>query len=170
MISSSAPHTVVVGVGNLIHTDDGLGIHAIKTLQRDPGAPANVTFLDGGTHGIELLAYVSDATHLLLLDAIDVGEPPGTLIRVAGNDLRGLPGAASVHQLGLADLLATLPLVSDTPREIVLLGAQPGSTDWGTKLSAPVEAALGGLVDMAIEQLQRWSEMGELAPCSDASG
>jgi hydrogenase maturation protease len=58
----------------------------------------------------------------------------------------------------VADLLATLPLVSDMPREIVLLGTQPASTEWGTELSPPVEAALGPLVDAAVEQLLRWSE------------
>ena len=99
----------------------------------------------------------ADSTHLLLLDAIHVGEPPGTLIRMANEQLRGLPCAASVHQVGLADLLATLPLVSEIQREIVLLGAEPASTDWGTELTDPVKAALDSLVDAAIEQLLLWS-------------
>jgi hydrogenase maturation protease len=169
---NSAPKTVVVGVGNIIHSDDGAGVHALERLQRDPRFPSGVTLIDGGTHGIELLAYVHDSSRLLLLDAVDVGERPGTLVRMAGSDLRGLPCGASVHQLGVADLLATLPLVSDTPRETVLLGVQPASTDWGTELSAPVEAALGQLVEAALDQLLHWSH--EIAahvgpePCNDA--
>jgi hydrogenase maturation protease len=149
---------VVVGVGNTIHCDDGAGVHALARLQRNPRLPEDVTFIDGGTHGIDLLAYVHDFSRLLLLDAVDVGERAGTLIRMAGSELRGLPCGASVHQLGVADLLATLPLISDMPREIVLLGVQPASTDWGTELSAPVEAALGPLVEDAVEQLLRWSQ------------
>ena len=149
--------TVVVGIGNLIRTDDGLGVHAIERLRRDLRVPTGVTLIDGGTQGIELISDISDSTHLLLLDAIHVGEPPGTLIRMVNEELRGLPCAASVHQVGLADLLATLPLVSEIQREIVLLGAEPASTDWGTELTVPVQAAFGSLIDAAVEQLLLWS-------------
>jgi hydrogenase maturation protease len=154
--------TVVVGIGNLIRTDDGFGLHALERLQADARVPEGVAFIDGGTHGLELLTYVSDSTHLLLLDAIDVGEKPGTLVRMVNEELRGLPGAASVHQVGLADLLATLPLVSTTRREIVLLGVTPLSTDWGTELTAPVAAALDAVVEEAIAQLAHW--VGEKTP------
>ncbi len=160
MQTKPAQKIIVVGVGNSIHSDDGAGIHALERLQRDPRVPSGVTFLDGGTFGIELLAYLHECTRLLLLDAVDVGETPGTLVQMSGRGLRSLPGGASVHQLGVADLLATLPLVSDIPREIVLLGVQPASTDWGTQLSAPVEAALGPLVEAAMEQLLGWSQEG----------
>jgi hydrogenase maturation protease len=163
MSAAVSPKTVIVGIGNLIHADDGFGVHALERLQADPRVPANVTFIDGGTKGIELLSYVADSTHLLLLDGIDVGEPPGTLIRMANEDLRGLPGAASVHQIGLADLLATLPLVSTSSRETVLLGVQPLSTDWGTELTPPVAASLEPLVEAALAQLLRWAEAAEPA-------
>jgi hydrogenase maturation protease len=159
---AAATKTVVVGIGNLIRTDDGFGLHALERLRRDARVPGGVTFIDGGTHGLELLTYISDSTHLLLLDAIDVGEPAGTVVRMVNEELRGLPGAASVHQVGLADLLATLPLVSTTPREIVLLGVTPLSTDWGTDLTAPVVAALDGFVEEAIAQLAHW--VGETSP------
>jgi hydrogenase maturation protease len=152
----SASRIVVVGIGNTIRTDDGVGVHALERLRRDPRLPADITFVDGGTLGLELLAYVSDSTHLLLLDAIDVGERPGTMIRMTQEELRGLPCAASVHQVGLADLLATLPLVSTAPRETVLLGLQPANTDWGTSLSPQVGASLASLVEAAVTQLERW--------------
>jgi hydrogenase maturation protease len=155
---ASTTRTVVIGVGNLVHTDDGLGVHAIQKLQNDARVPGDVTLIDGGTFGIELLAYLQDCVKLILLDAVDVGKQPGTPVRMTGDELRGFPCGASVHQLGVADLLATLPLVSDIPREIVLLGAQPASTDWGTELTPEVAAALARLVDAAVEQLHRWSQ------------
>lgn len=148
----------MLGVGNTIRSDDGAGVHALGLLRRDPRLPAGISLIDAGSHGIELLAYLDGVSHLLLLDAVDTGAHAGALVRLAGEKLRGFPGGASVHQLGVADLLATLPLVSDLPREIVLLGVQPASTDWGTALSPPVEAALGPLVEAAIEQLARWAE------------
>jgi len=150
------PRTVVLGVGNLIHTDDGLGIHAIRKLQNDPRVPTGVELLDGGTFGIELLAFLENCSKLLLLDAVDVGQRAGTLVRMSGEDLFGLPGGASVHQLGVADLLATLPLVTNAPQEVVLLGVQPSSTDWGCELTEPVAAALGLLVDATVDQLRSW--------------
>jgi hydrogenase maturation protease len=158
--------TVVVGVGNTIHSDDGVGVHAIKRLQADPRVPSDITLLDGGTFGIELLAYVQGSSRLLLLDAVDVGKQPGTMVRMSGHELRGFPCGASVHQLGVADLLATLPLVSDIPRETVLLGVQPATTDWGTELSPSVEASLGPLVDAAVEQLLRWSQESAAHPAA----
>jgi hydrogenase maturation protease len=163
---------VVVGVGNLVRSDDGLGVHAVQRLQADPRVPNDIMVLDGGTFGIELLAYLRDSTHLLLLDAVDVGKPAGTIVRTTGEELRGLPCGASVHQLGVADLLATLPLVSNAPREIVLLGVQPASTDWGIQLSPLVEASLNTLVDAAVEQLLLWSRepVKSLAGCADRSG
>lgn len=148
---------VALGVGNTIHTDDGAGVHALRKLEGHPRVPGDVTLLDGGTLGLDLLACLHDCSRLLLLDAVDVGEEPGTLLRFSGDELRGLQTGASVHQLGVADLLATLPLVSEIEQEIVLLGVQPASTYWGTELSPSVQAALASLVENAVEQLLVWS-------------
>ncbi len=156
-MEASAGKTIVIGIGNTIHRDDGAGVHALRKLQADSRLPGDVVLIDGGTRGIELLADLHDCSRLLLLDALDFGEEPGTMMRMTGDELRSLPCGASVHQLGLADLLATLPLVSEAPTEVVLLGVQPARTEWGTELSPSVEASLGQLVDVAIEQLLLWS-------------
>lgn len=154
---------VVVAIGNTIHRDDGAGVHALRSLECDPRLPDSVGLIDGGTRGLELLAEVAGYSHLLLLDAIDVGERPGTIIRMNAKDLKGLPGAPNVHQLGLADLLATLPLISDGPTEVMLLGIQPTDIDWGTELSPGVAVNLHSFIDAAIEQLQVWSTAVALA-------
>lgn len=151
-----ARRTVVIAIGNTIHRDDGAGVHAFRLLESDPRLPDDVVLIDGGTRGLELLADAHGCARLLVLDAVDVGEKPGVIVRVDGTALLGLPGAPSVHQLGLADLLATLPLISDTPVEIVLLGIQPADTDWGTELSPTVQARLRELVEAAVEQLEMW--------------
>lgn len=154
---SSPARTLVVGIGNIIHQDDGAGVHAMRKLECDPRVPDNIGFVDGGTRGLELLADVHGCSRLLFLDAVDVGQAPGTIIRMTDADLHGLPGSPSVHQIGLADLLATMPLISDAPAEVVLLGIQPAETDWGTELSPLVEANLPGLIEAAVEQLETWS-------------
>jgi hydrogenase maturation protease len=77
---------------------------------------------------------------------------------MTGRDLLGTTGGWSAHQLGVADLIAALFLVSTSPQDIVVLGVQPANTDWGTSLTPEVEAALVPLVDAALAQLQLWKE------------
>jgi len=149
---------VVIGVGNTILSDDGVGVHAARLLQSDPRVPAGVTIVDGGTIGLELVPYACDASHVLLLDAIDSGQAAGTLARMTGDGLLATKKGWSAHQLGVADLVAALALVSTQPQDVIVLGVQPANTDWGTVLSAPVEAALVPLVDAALAQLQNWNE------------
>ena len=158
MIDLFSSDTVVMGVGNTILSDDGVGVHAARLLEHDPRVPAGVSILDGGTIGLELMPYVSDASRVLFLDAVNSGEAPGTLTRMTGKDLLATSSGLSVHQLGVADLIAALSLVSTRPQEIVVLGVQPANTDWGTSLSRDVEAALVGLVDAALAQLRVWKE------------
>jgi hydrogenase maturation protease len=151
------PKTLVLGLGNLVHSDDGLGVHAIQMLMQDPRVPPDFVLMDGGTQGLALLPHISAFHRLLVIDALDVGEPAGTLVKVEGAALRNLPGKASVHQLGFADLLVALELLGDLPEEIVLLGVQPLSTEWSTELTTPVRAALDRLPDFVIKQLHLWT-------------
>ena len=152
----SVPVTVL-GLGNLVHTDDGVGVHAIQHLQRDTRVPPSVVLLDGGTQGLSLLPHISGFPRLLVIDAVDVGEPPGTLVRFEGKALDGLPGKASVHQLGFADLMVALQLLEEPPKEVVVLGIQPSSTEWSAELTTPVREALPMLLDAVIRQLDLWT-------------
>jgi hydrogenase maturation protease len=158
MIDSLWSETVVVGVGNTILSDDGVGVHAARLLQSDPRVPMGVEILDGGTLGLELVPHLSDASRILFLDAVNSGLTPGTPVRMTGGDLLGLSGGWSVHQLGVADLIAVLALASTKPQDIVVLGVQPADTDWGTSLTPSVEAALPQLVEAALAQLRQWEE------------
>ncbi len=148
----------VLGLGNLVHCDDGAGVHAIALLQVDPRVPMGAVLLDGGTQGLGLLHHISSARRLLVVDAVDVGELPGTVVRFEGAALRGLPGKPSVHQLGFADLMVALELLGESPGEVVVLGIQPASVEWGSELTPAVAAALPHLLDLAVAQLQTWSQ------------
>jgi hydrogenase maturation protease len=158
MIQPDSPATVVLGLGSLIRSDDGVGVHAVQRLQTDSRVPADVQLLDGGTLGLTLLNHVSGARRLLVIDAVDVGAAAGTLLRLEGEELRGIPGSGSVHQLGFADLLAALRITGQEPEEVVVLGIQPGSTDLGTSLSVCVSEALQQVVEAAIAQVSKWSQ------------
>jgi hydrogenase maturation protease len=152
--------TLVLGLGNLVHTVDGVGIHAVEALRGDARIPPEVELLDGGTQGLGLLHHISGIRRLLVIDAIDVGEPAGTLLQFEGRALRGLPGKASVHQLGFSDLMIALQLLDDSPEEVIVLGIQPGSTEWGVELSPPVASALPALVALITKHLDHWENTG----------
>ena len=154
--------TLVLGLGNLVHSDDGLGVHAVHILTQDPRVPSAVVLMDGGTQGLSLLPHISAFQRLLVIDALDVGEAPGTLVRLEGKALQNLPGKASVHQLGFADLLVALELLGELPEEIVLLGVQPLSTEWGTEVTPQVREALDRLPDLVLEQLMLWKRQPAL--------
>jgi len=146
---------IVLGLGNTLHSDDGIGPQAIERLRNDSRVPEDVTLIEGGTLGLELLTYIWDCSYLLVLDAVDVGHPPGTLVRMSSQELQTLPGKGSVHQLGVADLLVALRILASRTPEVVLLGVQPASTEWGTELSPTVAAVLPALVDAAVAEVCR---------------
>src|ERR1039457_6442533 len=144
---------IVLGLGNTLHSDDGVGPQAIEKLRSDPRVPGDVSLIEGGTLGLELLTYIWDCSYLLVLDAVDVGQPPGTLVRMSSQELQTLPGKGSVHQLGVADLLVALRVLANRTPKVVLLGVQPATIEWGTELSPAVAAVLPALADAAIAEV-----------------
>ncbi|MGA7415847.1 MAG: HyaD/HybD family hydrogenase maturation endopeptidase [Bryobacteraceae bacterium] len=155
--SSFDSDIVAVGIGNVVHTDDGAGVHALQMLRDSARVPAGVSLIEGGTLGLELVSYLQNAKRILLLDAVDANSEPGSLLRLTREDLLSIKGGLSVHQLGVADLLAALSLVSHGYQDVLLLGVQPQSTDWGTELTPKVKRALPALVETALEHLHAWA-------------
>jgi hydrogenase maturation protease len=151
----TCPKYVVLGLGNSLHSDDGVGPQAVERLRSDARVPQDFALIEGGTLGLELLPYVWDCSYLLVLDAVDVGQPPGTLVRMSSQELQTMPGKGSVHQLGVADLLVALRLLSRQPPTVVLLGVQPATTDWGTELSPAVRAVMGSLIEATVAELKK---------------
>jgi hydrogenase maturation protease len=147
----------VLGLGNLMRTDDGAGLKAARRVLEDSRLPREVQVIEGGAMGLDLLYSLEGITHLLALDAVETGAEPGARSRFAGQELVHLPVGKSVHRLGFADLLDALKLLGEGTDEVVLLGIQPESTGWGVTLSPAVDACLGELVDAAFEQISAWS-------------
>lgn len=154
------PRIVVVGIGNLLLGDDGLGVHALWKL-RETFPDPRIEYVDGGTLGLGLLPYLDDATHVLFLDAIDA--PPN--LRVEGSvidlPLPDAPGdltlRLSPHDVGLAELVQVLRLRrGDRPLTLRLLGALPGDIGVSTDLTPGAERALVGVVGRAITLLHDW--------------
>lgn len=151
----------LLGLGNLMRTDDAVGMLALRALIDDRRLPEEVRVIEGGTLGLDLLDSLRGISHLLALDAVDTLAAPGTLIRFGAKELDDLPVSKSVHLLGFSDLMSALRLMDAAPGEVVLLGVQPASTDWGTALTPEVEAARRELMEFAVAQLTQWA--GELS-------
>jgi len=169
MHESQPQSIVVLGLGNLMRTDDAAGMFALARLARDKRLPAGIRLVEGGTLGMELLYHVENASLLLVLDAVDAGEPPGTLMLFRNEEVEALPRNRSIHLLGLADLLGALRLTGRAPEEVLLLGIQPESTGWGTELSPAVKAVQDKLIEIALERIIAWDSQiaGALTESAD---
>jgi hydrogenase maturation protease len=148
---------VVLGLGNLLRRDEGLGIRALWRLRDEHQLAPEVQLVDGGTLGLELLSYLEGADRVLVLDAALTDEPPGTLLRLRGDEVPAFFGMhSSPHEVGLPDLLAVTRLRGTAPADLVLLGMQPDTIELGWELSETVEARLDTLVAAAVEELRDW--------------
>ena len=153
-METKASRTVVLGLGNVLHADDRAGVQAVRRLREDARVPSDVSLIEGGTLGLELLSYVWECSRLIVIDAVDVGSSPGKVVRISGEELNLLPGNSSVHQLGVSDLLVALRVLAQRQPEVVLLGVQPENTDWSTELSPAVAGAMQLLIDGAIKEMK----------------
>jgi len=149
-----APPVLVLGLGNLLLEDEGIGVHAVAALTRANRLPEAVEVVDGGTAGMDLLDTIAGRRHLVVVDAVSTGRPPGSLVRLAGAEVPAFfQTKLSPHQLGLADLLASLTLLDAAPQTVTVLGFEPVGLDLSTDLSAAGAGALDALVMMILDEL-----------------
>jgi hydrogenase maturation protease len=149
--------TVVIGIGNVIRSDDGLGVHVVRLLQDRGRCAEDVTLIEGGTAGLMLLPQLADADRAIIVDAVSLGNDPGTLVRL-DNAEGAFATGKTPHDVGLSDLLDAARLTSAWPNRLVLHGAQPASTAFGTELSPDVVTSLRALVEAIEAELESWSE------------
>lgn len=153
-MTEAAREALVIGLGNPLMGDDGTGLAALELLRREWVVPTGVELLDGGTWGMNLLPRLEDTDHVVLLDAIRTGAPPGTLVELEGPAVpRALHHKLSPHQIDLGEVLAVASLRGTLPRTLVVVGIEPAVIEMQTTLSPVVEAALPALVDRVVARL-----------------
>ena len=137
-------HILVLGIGNTLLSDEGIGIHVIDYMRREHPAPQGVTYLDGGTLSFTLAAEIEDADNLIVVDAARVGGKPGNVACMTGSRMDHFLGTAkrSVHEVGLLDLLDIARLTETLPTNRALVGIQPGIVDWGGQPTSEVSSAI----------------------------
>ncbi len=147
---------LILGLGNVLCGDDGVGVAAVAQIERRFRLPEGVELMDGGTLGLALLHYVRQAERLLLVDAIRADRAPGSLVRLTGDEVPpAVASRLSVHQIGVADLLDGLRWTDSGPSEIVLLGLVPETLELGLGCSPEVVRALPSLVDAVVAETVR---------------
>jgi len=153
---SKAPprRVVILGIGNTILSDEGVGVHAAAALARDHVLPEGVQVIDGGTAGMELLEPLAGADLLVVLDAVKARRAPGSLVCLTGAEVPVFfRSKLSPHQVSICDVLASLEFAGHAPRDLVLVGIEPQSLELGLELSPGVAARVPDMVAMARQQL-----------------
>jgi len=146
---------LILGVGNLLLKDEGVGVRALEALEERFLMPPEVELLDGGTAGLELLGQIEGRDALIILDAVNCNKPPGTVIRVDGDRVPAVfSRKISPHQLGISDLLALAQMTGSLPKELVLFGVQPKDLGTGLELSPEVTHSMEELLLMVALELE----------------
>ena len=151
-----ALRVLVLGIGNILLSDEGVGVHVINRFQETFTIPDGVEVIDGGTMGLDLVPYFEGKTHVIVVDAMCAdGQAPGTIRRFSGSDVMTMLGERiSPHQIGLSDLLACTAVGSQLPEHIVLLGIVPESLDTGLEMTATIQPKVDVLVGLLRDELE----------------
>ncbi len=146
---------LVLGVGNAILSDEGVGVHLARRLQAEP-LPENVEIMDGGTMGLELLAYMDDVAKLIIVDCIKAGSEPGSIFKFEPDKVDVIPKEykISFHDLGIYDFIRLAAALETLPPTIIF-GIEPERIDWGEELSPQVEAKMEMLKGFVLEEIEK---------------
>ena len=157
---------LVLGIGNTLLQDEAIGIHLLQYLETHyPNLP-QVTYLDGGTLSFTLASEIEAHEHLLVLDAVELHAPAGTICCYRNEAMDEFLGTAkrSAHEVGLLDLLSIARLMDALPRERALIGIQYASFAWGLELTPTVAASIPAAAQQAAHLLQTWHTAMQFAP------
>jgi hydrogenase maturation protease len=154
-VSQPTGDLLVLGVGNVLMRDEGVGVHVVRAIAGDqPSIAAGVHIVDGGTLGLDLLPLIADARAVIFVDAVDLRAEPGAVGVLRGDAVHGvLGGHLSPHQVGLGDLVAVGRLTGELPERVVLVGIQPAAIEVGTELTTACAAAVPRAIDVVRAEL-----------------
>jgi hydrogenase maturation protease len=158
-LQMSSNNTLILGIGNTLLSDEGVGIHMLDYMRRHYPELAGVEYLDGGTLSFTLAAWIEEADNLIVIDAAELDATPGTVRVFPGEEMDRFAGKTkrSVHEVSLGDLLAIAHLTDALPAKRALVAIQPEEIDWGQCLSNRVKQALPVAGRSISDLLQQWS-------------
>lgn len=151
--------TLILGIGNVLLSDEGAGVHAIRQLADLAAQRNDIELMDGGTLSFSLAGAIEDAAHLIVIDAAQYDGVPGTTKVFVGEQMDTFIGSnrkCSVHEVSLIDLMAIALLSGQLPQQRALIGIQPHSIDWGETPSPPVASAIRLACGQALQLVAEW--------------
>lgn len=146
--------TLVLGLGNILLKDEGIGVRAIEAIKERFILPKGVECLDGGVAGLNLLPVIAGFDRLIIIDAVAKGSPPGTIERIRWREVKQVARlGATTHQIGAAELLSIAEFQGGAPRSIVIIGIAPLDVSYGEEPTELIKASLPGLIDAVKAEL-----------------
>lgn len=146
---------VVLGIGNILLSDEGVGVRVVERLEAEYRVPPEVEIIDGGTCGMEMLDQLEDLDGLIVVDCVRHGQPPATPVLLKGDAVPVFfRTKLSPHQISLSDVLASLELTDTAPGRTVIVGIQPASMALGMELTPEVAARVPELLATTIAELK----------------
>lgn len=158
MTTRENPRVLVLGIGNILNQDEGVGVYAIRKLQEKYDSNTEFAIHDGGTLGLNLLPLVDDATHLLIIDAVDAAKPAGSIIELEGADIPLFNRVVkmSEHQLSFQEVLGLAMLRGTLPKNLRLIGVQPHDISVGLGLTDVIQPVLDDVLQRAEAIMKDW--------------
>ncbi|WP_040208550.1 HyaD/HybD family hydrogenase maturation endopeptidase [Neobacillus jeddahensis] len=157
MTKQTANKITILGIGNTLFSDEGVGIHLLPLLVEALKEDEQIEIIEGLTDGMKLLGPVEDTDNLIIIDAINAGKEGGTIISLEGEEIPAYFGIKmSIHQLGFQEVLFAAKLRERYPRQIVMFGMQPTSLQLGIGLTETNQNKLDDLLTIVLDQVHRW--------------
>jgi hydrogenase maturation protease len=149
-------HILVLGVGNILLRDEGVGVRIVERLLADYTFSPNVEIMDGGTLGIRLLEHIASADYLIVVDALRNGQLPGTVYRMSAEELpRCISFKNSLHQTGLLETLAYAEMLGKRP-ETIIIGVEPADiSPWGLELTETLKSCIGDFAKSVLREIEQ---------------
>jgi hydrogenase maturation protease len=154
-------NTLVLGLGNTLLGDEGVGVHIIEKMQQEDSNLDGITYLDGGTLSFTLAGYIEEADNLIIIDAAQLNSSSGDISVYEGGDMDQFVSSnrnKSVHEVNITDILSLAHLTGHLPERRALIGIQPKFIDWGDTLSEPVTQAIPKVCKITRELIMRWKQ------------
>ncbi|MGD2119657.1 MAG: HyaD/HybD family hydrogenase maturation endopeptidase [Chromatiales bacterium] len=163
-MSASAKHdekrTLVLGIGNTLLSDEGIGVHVLEALRASKTGADGVEYMDGGTLSFTLAEPIESCQQFIVIDAAELKSSPGTVRVFEADEMDRYITSGnkrSVHEVSLADVMSIALLSGNLPQKRALVGIQPDNLDWGEKPTEPVSAAIPAAIAEIESLIERWS-------------
>jgi len=153
-LKQARPRVMVLGVGNILLKDEGVGVRVVERLREAYTFPDNVELVDGGTAGLDLLPIVEGVDRLIIVDTVKTSGPPGSIYRFTPDDIDvKVPYKTSLHQIGLIEVFAIAEAL-DRKVDAVIIGIEPEDmSSWGLELTPTIEAKVPEIIALVLKEL-----------------